>query len=123
MATLATYPCYEDRPRREAGGRGARPGSATAGPRGGVAAALELLDWRVAQDQVLDAVLTAEVDLRLRVVTGALHGHDGAQAVGVVGDLVPRRQGGHPPVAGRAHAGPLRQALRGRRGRRGLVAA
>ena len=25
-----------------------------------------------------------------RVVTGALHGHDAAQTVGVVGDLVPR---------------------------------
>src|SRR6185437_9783512 len=47
---------------------------AVADPRAQVTAALQLLDGGVAQDQVLDAVLAAKVDLRLRVVSGALHG-------------------------------------------------
>src|SRR5215831_8269907 len=84
----------------------------------------ELLDRRVAQHQVLDAVLAPEIDLRLGVVARALQGQDRAQAVGVVGDLVARRQGGHPPVAGPGPPGaPPGQPLRGGRRRRGLVAA
>src|SRR5579859_6582777 len=75
-------------------------------------AALKLLDGGVAQDQVLDAVLAAEVDLRFGVVGGPLHGNDRAEPVGVVGHLVPRQQRGHPPIARCAHPGPLRQPLR-----------
>src|SRR5262249_60472925 len=78
------------------GGGGGGCWSPPQGPVAGrhrAAARSELLYRRVAQDQVLDAVLAAKVDLRLRVVNGALHGHDGAQPVGVVGDLISRRPG------------------------------
>src|SRR5436190_9650938 len=74
-------------------------------PPGRLAPVSELLDRRVAQHQVLHAVLAAEIDLRLGVVAGALEGQDRAQAVGVMRDLVPGCQGGDGPVAGRAHPG------------------
>src|SRR6266581_5258492 len=77
------------RPAPGSGGGPRRPGRpAAAGARGGTArrAALELLDGGVPEDQVLDAVVAAEVDLRLGVVTRALHRHDRAKPVGVVDD-------------------------------------
>src|SRR5215468_8296072 len=97
---------------------------ASARDRPGAARAVsELLNRCVTQHQVLDAVLAAEIDLRLGVVAGALQGQHRAQAVGVVRDLVPRRQGGDGPVAGRAEPGPPGQPLGGGRRRRGLVTA
>src|ERR1017187_3514916 len=75
---------------------------------------LQLLDGRVAQHQVLDTVIAAEIDLGFRVVARALDGQDRAQPVRVVRHLVPWRQGRHPPVTRRADPRPLRQALRGR---------
>src|SRR6266567_2280369 len=98
MATTRNVPMLR-RPARTGRrwrGAGDRPapgsagGPAPAGARGGTArrAALELLDGGVPEDQVLDAVVAAEVDLRLGVVTGALHRHDRAEPVGIVDDLV-----------------------------------
>src|SRR5690349_15516417 len=81
----------------------------------------ELLDRGVAQDEVLDPVIAAEVDLRLRVVAAALHGQDPAQAVGVVVDHVTRGEHGHRPGACRVHVAPAGQPLgRGRRGGSGV---
>src|SRR5437868_10163460 len=66
---------------------------------------LELLQGCVAQHQVLDAVLPAKVDLRLGAVVDAFHRHDRAQPELVVRHLVPGRERGHRPVAGRADPG------------------
>src|SRR5262245_31205106 len=46
--------------------------------------ALELLDGRVPQDEVFDAVVAAEVDLGLRVVAATLDRQHGAEAIRVV---------------------------------------
>src|SRR5215472_9174804 len=101
-------PCYEGRNRP----RCPRPTSRS-----------QLFYGRVTQHQVLDAVVAAEVDLRLGIVARALHRDDRAKAVGVVGDLVARGQRRDPPVPWGTHAGPRSQALRGGRGRGALVAA
>src|SRR5215468_6405507 len=60
-------------------------------PTGSVTAlrVLQLLQGGIAQHQVLDAVLPAEVDLRLGTVVDALHGHDRAQPELVVRHPVP----------------------------------
>src|SRR5215831_2921907 len=63
----------------------------------------ELLERGVAQHQVLDPVVAAEVDLRFRVVAAALHGQHPAQAVRVVVDHVAGGQRGHRAGAGRVH--------------------
>src|SRR5512146_3030631 len=75
----------------------------------------ELLDRGVAQHQVLDPVVAAEVALRFRVVAAALHGQHPAQAVGVMVDHVAGCQHGHRAGAGRFHVAPPGQPLgRGR---------
>jgi hypothetical protein len=51
---------------------------------------LELLDRRVAEDELLDAVVAAEVDLGFRVVTTAVRGYHRAESVLVVRDPVAR---------------------------------
>src|SRR5690348_12524142 len=71
----------------------------------------ELLERGVAQDQVLDPVIAAEVDLRFRVVAAAFHGQDPAQAVGVVVDDVAGGQHGHGPGTGGVHVAPAGQPL------------
>src|ERR1700691_1309319 len=65
---------------------------------------LELFDRGVAQEQVLDAVLLAEVDLSFRVIASALDREHPAEAVAVVVDQVAWRQGRHGAVASGHHA-------------------
>src|SRR5215468_5385679 len=78
----------------------------------------QLLDRGIAQQQVLDAVLLAEVNLRLGVVAAALNREHPAEAVAVVVDQVAGLQRRHRPVAWRIHARPARQPLRRRADRR-----
>src|SRR6266704_3720150 len=81
----------------------------------------ELLDRGVAQDQVLDSVVPAEVDLGFRVVAASLHRQHPAEPVGVVGYPVAGREHGNRPVAYRGYGRPPRQPLRRRRRGRRLV--
>src|SRR5487761_581170 len=53
---------------------------------------LQLLQRGIAQHQVLDAVLPAEVDLRLGAVVDTFHHHDRAEPELVVRHLVPWRE-------------------------------
>src|ERR1022692_332651 len=75
----------------------------------------ELLDRGVTQDQVLDPVIPAEIDLGFGIVAAPFDRQHPAEPVGVMIHVVARRQRGNRPGAGRVHPRPPRQPLRGRR--------
>src|ERR1019366_1490072 len=82
---------------------------------------LQLLDRRVTQDQVLDPVVAAEVDLGFRIIATALDRQHPAQPIGVMSHMIAGRARGHRPVAEGLHAAAARQPFRGGRRRRRLV--
>src|SRR5690606_12752986 len=86
-------------------------------PRVSASRGSELLDGGVAQDEGPDAVVAAEVDAGLLALV--VDGDDRAEAEGVVGDLVPRRQRRDGTAARRARTGTGRDLRQRRPGPRG----